>query len=78
MLTDLIPERIIILSMALDWTKLFKKYKGLWVALLDDEKTVVESGTTAASALKQSQFKGYSIPILTRIPDSLSAFVVWC
>jgi len=52
MLTDLIPERIIILSMAHDWTKLFKKYKGLWVALLDDEKTVVGSGNTAAGALK--------------------------
>ena len=61
--------------MAQDWTKLFKSYKGLWVALLDDEKTVVGSGKTAAIALHQANAVGYTTPILTRIPDSLSAFV---
>jgi hypothetical protein len=61
--------------MAHDWTKLFKKYKGLWVALLDDEKTVVGSGKTAAIAMKQANAEGCPTPILTRIPDNLSAFV---
>ncbi len=61
--------------MAHDWTKLYKKYKGLWVALLDDEKTVVGSGKTANLAMKQAQIDGHLSPILTRIPDSLNAFV---
>jgi hypothetical protein len=33
-------------SMAMDWTPLCEKYKGLWVALNDDEQTVVGSGKT--------------------------------
>ena len=30
--------------MAIDWTKIYRKYKGLWVALDKDEKTVIASG----------------------------------
>lgn len=33
--------------MAKDWTHLFEKYCGKWVALADDETTVVASGATA-------------------------------
>jgi hypothetical protein len=61
--------------MSHDWTQLFKKYKGLWVALLDDEKTVVGSGKTAAIAMKQANVGGHQTPILTRVPDTLSAYI---
>jgi hypothetical protein len=61
--------------MAHDWTKLFKVYKGLWIALLDDEKTVVASGKTASEAMKAAQAAGHTSPILTRVPDTLAAFV---
>ena len=41
--------------MAIDWTKIYKKYKGLWVALKDDYTTVVASGKTPEEALKSSK-----------------------
>ena len=61
--------------MAVDWTKIFKKYKGLWVALLDDEQTVVGSGKTLKEALLKAQKKGYKSPIVSRIPETLDAYV---
>ena len=60
---------------AIDWTKIFRKYKGQWVALKDDEKTVISSGRTAKSALDKAKRKGYLIPILTKMPDRLISYV---
>ncbi|MDP3771749.1 MAG: DUF5678 domain-containing protein [bacterium] len=37
--------------MAKDWTTIYKKYKGLWVALAEDEETVLGTGKTAREAL---------------------------
>lgn len=61
--------------MAIDWTKIYEKYKGLWVALLDDEKTVVGSGKTAKAAWEEAQRGGYKKPILTRMPEKLITYV---
>ena len=61
--------------MAKDWTKIYKKYKGLWVALASDEETVISSGKTAKEALKKAQKKTGKIPFLTRMPQSLDAYV---
>lgn len=61
--------------MAIDWTKIFNKYKGLWVALKDDEITVVGSGKTAREAVEKAQKKGYKSPILTRIPEKIVTYV---
>ncbi|MBI4160303.1 MAG: hypothetical protein HY506_00150 [Candidatus Yanofskybacteria bacterium] len=61
--------------MAIDWTKIYEKYKGLWVALLDDEITVVGSGKTAKEAWEQAQKRGYKKPILTRMPEKLIPYV---
>ena len=61
--------------MAIDWTQIYEKYKGLWVALKDDEKTVVGSGKTAREALESAVKKGYDEPILTRMPHTLMPFV---
>lgn len=61
--------------MAIDWTKIYEKYKGLWVALKDDEQTVVGSGKTAKEAWESAQRKGYKKPILTRMPDRLVTYV---
>jgi hypothetical protein len=60
--------------MATDWTKLFREYKGMWIALLDDERTVVGSGKTLKEALLAAQKKGHSYPILSRMPKTLDAF----
>jgi hypothetical protein len=61
--------------MAIDWTKIYKKYKGLWVALKNDEKTVVASGKTAKEAWEKANKKGYKAPILTKMPERLIPYV---
>jgi hypothetical protein len=61
--------------MAIDWTKIYKKYKGLWVALKSDEKTVIASGKTFKEAADRAKEKGYKQPILTQMPEELTTFV---
>ncbi len=61
--------------MAIDWSQIFKKYRGLWVALLEDEKTVVASGKTAKEAWQKARKKGFAKPILTRMPEKLIPYV---
>ena len=58
-----------------DWTHLFAKYRGQWVALADDELTVLAAGPTAKDALAASAKKGSPAPILYRVPDNLDTFV---
>lgn len=61
--------------MAIDWTRIYKQYRGLWVALKDDEQTVVGSGKTAKQAWDAARQKGHEQPILTRMPDELLPYV---
>lgn len=61
--------------MAIDWTKIYKKYRGLWVGLKDDEKTVVASGKTAKEVMERAEKKGYKKPILTKMPERLIPYV---
>lgn len=60
---------------AIDWTEIFKKYKGMWVALLDDEVTVVGSGKTLREAKDMAKAKGYENPIMTQMPDELVTYI---
>ncbi len=48
--------------MAIDWTQLVRQYKGLWVGLKDDEKTVVASGKTVKEVLEASKREGIEHP----------------
>jgi len=61
--------------MAIDWTKIYEKYRGLWVALATDEETVVGAGKSAREALDNAAKQGYQTPILTRMPEELTAYV---
>lgn len=61
--------------MAIDWTNIYKKYKGLWVALKKDERTVLASGKSAKSAWDKARKLGYDKPILTRFPSRLTSYV---
>lgn len=61
--------------MAIDWSKIYKKYRGLWVALKNDEKTVIASGKTAKDAWSKAQERGFKKPILTRMPEKLTTYV---
>lgn len=60
--------------MAKDWTKIYKKYKGLWVALDEDEVTVLGVGKTVQDAVAAARKKTTKTPFLTRVPETLSAF----
>lgn len=51
-----------------------KKYAGKWVALEDDQKTVVAFALNAKDALKKAQKKGVQNPFLNFIPDKIVAF----
>jgi len=56
-------------------TEQAKKYKGKWVALKADRKTVVASGTTAKSAQRAAEKKGCTKPVITRFPKTPRRFV---
>lgn len=61
--------------MAKDWSKLYKKYKGLWVALGDDESTVLGSGVTVKEAVSKAKKKTSKTPFLMHIPRTLDSYV---
>lgn len=60
---------------AIDWTKIYQKYKGLWVGLKDDEKTVVASGKTVKEVMQKAQKKGHKEPILFRVPTKIIPYI---
>lgn len=61
--------------MAKDWSKIYKNHKGKWVALAKDEETVLATGTTLKQARASAIKKGHLNPIMTRMPNNLSAYV---
>lgn len=61
--------------MPIEWTNLFQRFKGLWIALDDDETTVLGSGKTAREALDSARRKGHERPIIARMPDRVSPYV---
>ncbi len=63
------------LPMGIDWTKIQSKYKGLWVAFADDEKTVVASAGSAKETYERAKKQGHEDPILARMPEELTAYV---
>ena len=60
---------------ARDWRKLYQQHKGQWIALKDDEQTVVATGRTLKEMAKKAKALGYPRPLLTRMPDDLRTFV---
>jgi hypothetical protein len=61
--------------MAIDWTELYKTYKGQWIALAGDEITVISSAKTLREARQQAAKKGYDRPLFTQIPNKVVPFV---
>jgi hypothetical protein len=51
-----------------DWYYLQEKYEGLWVALADDNGTVVGSGDTPEEARGEAKSGGYEHPALAFVP----------
>ncbi len=61
--------------MSKDWSELYRKYKGMWVALSDDEVTVLGVGNTVKEAIEKAKKKSNETPFLTRMPETLDAYV---
>lgn len=61
--------------MAIDWTEISKKYKGLWVGLKDDKKTVVASGKTVKEVMEKAGQKGFRKPLLFRVPTEIVPYI---
>lgn len=59
----------------IDWTNIFEKYKGLWVGLQDNEKTVIASGKSVKEVLKKSKKKGFDQPILFKVPLKIIPYI---
>ena len=64
-----------LIRMSIDWTKIHKKYKGLWVALASDEKTVLGTGKTAKDAFVAAKKRSKETPFLTRMPGKIVSYV---
>ncbi len=60
---------------AVDWTKIYKKYRGLWVALDEKERKVVACDKEAKKAFEKARKKGVKIPILFKVPTEVIPYV---
>jgi len=60
---------------ATNFKEIHKKYKGKWVALTSDEKSVISSGKTAKGVYDQAHKKGFKEPILMKVPPEVAIFV---
>lgn len=58
-----------------DWTDIYEKYKGLWVALLEDLVTVVGSGKTLQEARRQAENDGHRETYAMFVPEKSFDFV---
>ncbi len=61
--------------MALNWSKLYQQYKGQWIALKEDERSVIVSGRTAKHVFDEARKKGYQQPIITFMPRELNPLI---
>ncbi len=59
----------------IDWTHLYKNYKGKWVALKDDEVTVISSGKSLDEAAEKAEKKGFKNPIFYSVPNKQLPFI---
>lgn len=61
--------------MSINWTKIYKKYKGMWIALKQDEKTVIASGGNAKAAYAKAIKNGFDNPIISFVPSKITPMV---
>ena len=63
------------MSKAIDRTPLFEKYRGKWVALAEDDVTVIASGATAREARDTALKKSAAQHFLLRVPEKVELFI---
>ena len=59
---------------AIDMTKIYKEYRGLWVALTDGNE-VVASGDDGRKVYEEAKKRGFHLPTLYRVPARGEFFV---
>ena len=59
----------------INWGPLQKKYGGKWVALKQDERTVIAAATTLKDAHKKALRAGFKRPIMVKMPSTLLPFI---
>ena len=63
---------VVLVYMAIDWTEIYKKYKGLWVGIKkEDNKTVIALGSTVKEVMERAKQNGYPDPILFKVPTEI-------
>ncbi len=58
----------------IDLRHVYKKYKELWVALINDTE-VVSANKSVRKVVKQAKKKGYENPLLFKVPKNDLPFV---
>ncbi len=59
---------------AIDLRHVYKKYKGLWVALINDTE-VISADKSVRKVVVQAKKKGYENPLLFKVPNNNLPFV---
>ncbi len=59
----------------IDYSPIFKKYAGQWVALKSDEKTVVATSRSAGKAFRKAKEEGVKEPILFKVPTKSIPYI---
>ncbi|MEK9186448.1 MAG: DUF5678 domain-containing protein [Patescibacteria group bacterium] len=59
----------------LNWIKINKNYKGLWVALDEKERGVVAVAKNAKEVYGKAIKKGIESPILFKVPEEALSYV---
>jgi hypothetical protein len=59
---------------AIDLRHVYKKYKGKWVALINDTE-VVSADKSVRNVVEQAKKKGYENPLLFKVPNNDLPFV---
>ena len=62
-------------TMTKDWTEIFREYKGLWIALAEDEVTVIAASKDVKEAYKEAKEKGIKSPIMFSVPKKHIAYI---
>jgi hypothetical protein len=57
-----------------DWKTIYTNYKGLWVALDEDNETVVGSGRSPEAALHDAHAKGFANAAITYVGEEVTTF----
>lgn len=59
----------------IDLTPIYKKYRGMWVALTEDAVSVLGAGKTVQEAIDNARKKGEGKPFLFKVPTRSGVYI---